>query len=184
MSDLAHLLPRCPRCGFGLRLVRGYWWCDACKTSYVPPQSPSLREVFREAADSLKRFFSPSKPRRSVLTYPRASYSPLDRSAMPARCPSCGALTPREFSSCVHCGTTFGQPPETPRPISAPTTEVLQPDETVYRYIVDNGGEISLSRASADLHVSIAELQASIGRLESTGKIMRDGSRNRALGTG
>jgi len=143
-----------------------------------------LREVFREAGDSLKRFFSPSKPRRAVLTYPRVSYPPLERGAMLARCPCCGALTPREFSSCVHCGTTFGPPPETRRPISVSATEVLQPDERVYRYIVDNRGEISLSRASADLHISIPELQGSIGRLESTGKIMRDGSRKGGPGTG
>ena len=184
MSDLAHLLPRCPRCGYGLRLVRGYWWCDACKTSYVPQKSPSLREVFREAGDSLRRFFSPSKPRRAVLTYPRVSYPPVERGAMLARCPSCGALTPREFPSCMHCGTTFGQPAEIPRPISGPQSQVSQHDEMVYRYIVENRGEISISRASADLHMPIAELQASIDRLESSRKIMRDSSRNGAPGSG
>jgi len=48
----------------------------------------------------------------------------------------------------------------------------------VYRYIVENGGEISLSRASVDLGIGLPELQGSIRRLEDSGKIMRDSSRN------
>jgi len=174
-------LPRCPRCGYGLRMVRGYWWCDACKTSFLPPRSPSLREIFREAGESLHRFFSPSTTRRTVLTYP--SIPPIERGAALVRCPACGGLSPREFSSCVHCGTMFGPPTELPRPIPAPAPQLPQHDEKVYRYIVENGGEISLSKASVDLHITIPELQASIARLESSRKIMRDSSRNGASAT-
>jgi predicted transcriptional regulator len=52
---------------------------------------------------------------------------------------------------------------------------VSEHDEIVYRYVVEKRGEISLSRASTDLHMTISELQASIHRLEDSGKISREG---------
>jgi predicted transcriptional regulator len=52
---------------------------------------------------------------------------------------------------------------------------VSEHDEIVYRYVVEKRGEISLSRASTDLHMTISELQASIRRLEDSGKISREG---------
>jgi DNA-binding Lrp family transcriptional regulator len=52
---------------------------------------------------------------------------------------------------------------------------VSEHDEIVYRYVVEKRGEISLSRASTDLHMTIPELQASIRRLEDSGKISREG---------
>lgn len=164
-------------------MVRGYWWCDACKASFLPPRSPSLREIFKEAGESLRRFFSPSSGRRTVLTYPR-SIPPAEPGAALARCPACGALSPREFSSCVRCGTMFGPPTELSRLISVRARELPDRDETVYRYIVENRGEISLSKASVDLHITIPELQASIARLESSRKIMRDSSGSSAPATG
>jgi len=50
-----------------------------------------------------------------------------------------------------------------------------EPDEIVYRYVVERKGEISLSRASSDLHMTISDIQASIRRLEDSGKISREG---------
>lgn len=182
MSDAAHLLPRCPRCGYGLRLVRGYWWCDVCRVPLAPRRSPSVREVFREVAQSLRRFFTRTPSRRAILTYPSLPVS--QRAATLARCPACGALTPREFSSCVHCHTTFGPPLEMPRPQTAATLQPSQRDDVVYQYIVRNNGEISLSKASADLRMTVPELQASIRRLEDSRRIMRDSSRNGDQGAG
>jgi len=44
----------------------------------------------------------------------------------------------------------------------------------VYRYIVENKGEISLSKASADLQMTIPELEAAVRRLEDSRRIKRD----------
>jgi len=99
-----------------------------------------------------------------------------ERSGALVRCPSCGALSPGEYSSCVHCGTTFGQPAEISPPRVTVTPQFLQQDDLVYRYIVENRGEISLSKASADLRITIAQLQASILRLEDSRRIMPDDS--------
>lgn len=141
-----------------------------------PQKGPSVREAFRLAAQSLRRFFAPASPKRATLSYPR-SIATLERGQTLARCPSCGALTPREYSYCVRCGTTFGQTVEIPRPTAAVTSQLPQHDDVVYRYIVENKGEISLSKASADLRLTIPELQASIRRLEDSRRIMRDGTR-------
>lgn len=176
LSDIAHLLPRCPRCGYGLRLVRGYWWCDACKVSILPQKTPSIREVFRAAGARLRRFFSPRPSRPTFLTYP-SSLPPAQRAATVSRCPACGALTPREAQSCIHCGTTFGQPQEVIRPQAVQPARASQYEEIVYRYIVENQGEISLSKASRDLGLSVPQLQAMIRTLEDLGKITRDRSR-------
>jgi uncharacterized C2H2 Zn-finger protein len=181
LSDVAHLLPRCPRCGYGLRLVRGYWWCDVCRVPMGPQKSPSVREAFRLAAESLRRFFAPASPKRATSSYPR-SIATLERGPTLARCPSCGALTPREYSYCVHCGTTFGQTVEIPRPTATVTSQLSQHDDAVYQYIVENNGEISLAKASTDLRLTIPELQASIRRLEDSRRIMRDGTRQGGQG--
>lgn len=174
MADVAHILPRCQRCGYGLRLVRGYWWCDVCRLPLISQRGPSVRELFRAAGDSLRRFLLPPPRRRQILTYPPRSQPTVVPSAMTARCPSCGSLTPRDVSSCVHCGTVFGEPAETPVPAAATPSQPVQHDDAVYRYIVENRGEISLSKGSADLGIAVSELQASIRRLENSGKIMRD----------
>lgn len=175
MSDVAHLLPKCPRCGYGLRMVRGYWWCDVCKASLAPQKPPSVREILKAAGDTLKRLFTPPPQRRPTFA---TSVPAVERGPTVARCPACGSLTPRDLPTCVHCGTRFRPPTEVTRPRAVPTIQPVRHDEMVYRYIVQNGGEISLSRASVDLGIGLPELQASIRRLEDSGKIMRDSSRN------
>ena len=183
MSDIARLLPRCPRCGYGLRFVRGYWWCDVCRVSLIPQKGSSVRDVFRLAGESLRRFLARPSQNRATLTYPRA-LSGFERGPSLVRCPSCGALTPREHASCVHCGTTFGHPAEIARPKVAATSQVSERDDLVYRYIVGNEGEISLVKASADLNMTLPELQASIRRLEDTKRITRERSRANEQGAG
>jgi predicted amidophosphoribosyltransferase len=175
LSDVAHLLPRCPRCGYGLRMIRGYWWCDVCRAPLVPQRGPSLGETIRRASDSFRRFFSPSRRRPSALIHPATVSSSAEQAVSLARCPKCGALTPRNAASCVHCGTAFGQRTEMPMPRVTRVPAVTEHDEIVYRYVVEKMGEISLSRASTDLHMTIPELQASIRRLEDSGKISREG---------
>jgi predicted amidophosphoribosyltransferase len=176
LSDIAHFLPRCPRCGYGLRRVRGYWWCDVCRTPLVPQKGPSFREPFRRLGERLRRFFSPPARRPPVLVYPGSASSTLGQGVSLARCPKCGGLTPRNAASCVHCGTVFGQRAETPVPRATPGPRISEHDEIVYRYVVERNGEISLSKASTDLHMTVPELQASIRRLEDSGKISREGS--------
>ena len=65
-------------------------------------------------------------------------------------------------------------PAETPAPRIVPPSQPMQHDDIVYRYIVENKGEISLSKASADLRITISELEASIRRLENSERIVRE----------
>ena len=174
MSDIAYLLPRCPRCGYGLRMVRGYWWCDVCRTPLVSRRGPSIGESFRRAGETLRRFLAPPPRRRPVLSYPASIGGTTERNLPLARCATCGALTPRDAVSCVHCGAAFGRPVDVPPPRPPPITRISPRDEAVYRYIVEKTGEISLSKASADLNMTIPQIQASIRSLEDSGKISRD----------
>jgi ribosomal protein L37AE/L43A len=175
LSDVARFLPRCPRCGYGLRMVRGYWWCDFCKAPLVPQRGPSTSEAIRRTGERLRRFFSPPRRKPSVLIYPQNVSSTPEQGVSLARCPKCGALTPRNVASCVHCGTAFGQRTDVPAPRVTRVSTVPERDEVVYRYVVEREGEISLSRASTDLHMTASELQAAIRRLEDSGKISREG---------
>ena len=175
MSDVARFLPRCPRCGYGLRMVRGYWWCDFCKAPLVPQRGPSIGEAIQRTGERLRRFFSPPRRKPSVLIYPQNVSSTPEQGVPLARCPKCGALTPRNAASCVHCGTAFGQRTDVPAPRVTRVSTVPERDEVVYRYVVEREGEISLSRASTDLHMTASELQAAIRRLEDSGKISREG---------
>jgi uncharacterized C2H2 Zn-finger protein len=179
LSDIAHFLPRCPRCGYGLRMVRGYWWCDVCRAPLLPSRGPSIRESIRRVGERLRRFFSPPSRRSPVLVYPGSPSPMLRQGVSLVRCPKCGALTPRNTASCVHCGTVFGQRAETPVPQATPSPRISGHDEIVYRYVVERNGEISLSKASTDLHMTIPELQTSIRRLEDSGKISREESSGR-----
>jgi predicted amidophosphoribosyltransferase len=176
LSDIAHFLPRCPRCGYGLRMVRGYWWCDVCRAHLPPQKGPSFREGIRRVGERLRRFFSPPPRRPPVLVYPGSASTTLGQGVSLARCPKCGALTPRNAASCARCGTVFGQRAETPVPRATPGPRISERDEIVYRYVVERNGEISLSKASTDLRMTTLELQASIRRLEDSGKISREGS--------
>jgi len=175
LSDMAHFLPRCPRCGHSLRMVQGHWWCDFCRAPLTPQRVPSISKAIRHAGESLRRFFSPPRRRPSVLIYPPNASSTPERGVSLARCPKCGALTPRNAASCVHCGTAFGQRTDVPAPRVTRVSTVPERDEVVYRYVVEREGEISLSRASTDLHMTASELQAAIRRLEDSGKISREG---------
>jgi len=175
LSDMAHFLPRCPRCGHSLRMVQGHWWCDFCRAPLTPESVPSISKAIRHAGESIRRFFSPPRRRPSVLIYPPNASSTPERGVSLARCPKCGALTPRNSASCVHCGTPFGQRPDVPAPRVTRVSTVPERDEVVYRYVVERDGEISLSRASTDLHMTASELQAAIRRLENSGKISREG---------
>jgi uncharacterized C2H2 Zn-finger protein len=174
LSDVAHFLPRCPRCGYGLRMVRGYWWCDFCRAPLLPQRGPSIGEAIRRASERLRRFFSPPRRRPPVLIYPPNISSTPEQGVSFARCPKCGSLTARNAASCAQCGTPFGQRTDLPTPRVTRVPTVRVPDEVVYRYVVEKGGEISLSRASSDLHMTTSELQASIRRLEDSGKISRE----------
>jgi ribosomal protein L40E len=111
------------------------------------------------------------------LVHPASISSMPERGARLARCPKCGALTPSDGVKCVHCGTAFGRGAEAPPPQAPSIPRVSQREEIVYRYIVENMGEISLSKASTDLHMTTSEVQASIQRLEDSGMLSRDGSR-------
>ena len=175
MSDVAHFLPRCPRCGHSLRMVRGYWWCDVCRAPVPPRKGPSFGEMIRRTGERLRRFFSPPPRRPPVLVYPTGRPPMPEQTVSLARCPNCGGLTPRNAASCVHCGTALGQRVEVPVRQPTPSPRVSEHDEIVYRYVVERNGEISLSKASTDLHMTISELQASIRRLEDSGKISRNG---------
>ncbi len=176
LSDIARLLPRCPRCGYGLRMVKGYWWCDVCKAPLVGQKVPSLGETFRRASETFRRFFGSSQRRRPVLVYPATLSGTTERGPSLARCSTCGALTPRDAVACVHCGAPFSRPAEVLPLRTPPPPAVSQHDEMVYRYIVENMGEISLSKASADLRMTVPELQASVRRLEDSGRLSRDSS--------
>jgi hypothetical protein len=152
-----------------------------CRVSLTQQKVPSVRDMFRLAGESLRRFFARPSPKRAALTYPRP-VSGFEGGPTLVRCPSCGALTPRGYASCVHCGTTFGQLADMTRSRVTVTPQVSQQDDLVYRYIVGNKGEISLGKASADLNVTLQELQASIRRLENTRRIMREDSGARDQG--
>jgi uncharacterized C2H2 Zn-finger protein len=175
MSDIAHFLPRCPRCGYALRMVQGYWWCDFCRAPLTPQRLPSISEAIRRTGEKLRRFFSPPRRGPSVMIYPPNASPTPEQGVSLARCPKCGALTPRNVASCVHCGTPFGQRTDVPAPRVARVPTVSERDEVVYRYVVERRGEISLSRASTDLHMTTSELQAAIRRLEDSRKISREG---------
>jgi predicted amidophosphoribosyltransferase len=174
LSDIAHFLPRCPRCGYGLRMIRGYWWCDFCRAPLVPQRGPSISEAIRHTGERLRRFFSPPRPRPSVLVYPPNISSPPEQGVSFARCPKCGSLTPRNVTACVHCGTPFDQRTDSSVSRVAHVPTVTEHDDIVYRYVVEKRGEISISRASTDLHMTAPQLQASIRRLENSGKISRE----------
>lgn len=174
MSDTARLLPRCPRCGYALRMVKGYWWCDFCKAPLTPQRLPSISEAIRHTGESLRRFFSPPRRGPPVFIHPPNASPRPEQSVSLARCPKCRALTPRNAASCVHCGTPFSQRTDVPARRVARVPTLPERDEVVYRYVVERRGEISLSRASTDLHMTTSELQAAIRRLEDSGRISRE----------
>jgi len=80
-------------------------------------------------------------------------------------CQKCGAGVPTCAEYCQTCGATLAQV----RVVETTDTETL--DERVYDYIVKRGGEISLSRASKDLGLSVDEIRRSTERLRKKGRL-------------
>jgi len=80
-------------------------------------------------------------------------------------CQKCGAGVPASAEYCQTCGVTLVRG----RVVAATDTETL--DERVYDYIVKRSGEISLSRASKDLGLSVDEIRRSTERLKKKGRL-------------
>jgi len=80
-------------------------------------------------------------------------------------CQSCGAKVPSSAEYCQYCGALRSR-----RSVAVPSEKEAL-DERVYEYIVKRHGEISLSRASRDLRVSIEELKDSTERLKKKGRL-------------
>jgi ribosomal protein L40E len=74
-------------------------------------------------------------------------------------CGSCGNSTPKGATFCGRCGASL-------EPIAAPSL-----DDKVYEYIVKHEGVISLSTASAELGISVAQLKETTERLKSQGRL-------------
>jgi hypothetical protein len=87
-------------------------------------------------------------------------------------CASCGEMIPRSSRFCDRCGVQQdeGQAPSlsygAPQPI-----EDLTLDEKVFKYIVEKGGEISISKAEKDLGVTRRQLLDAVDRLRQAGKL-------------
>lgn len=107
------------------------------------------------------------------------------------RCVSCGRVIPSDAAFCDWCGSpqtdlppreegqmppqiTSGEPPTSGGEhgygysYSYPEAEL---DSRVLSYIAEHGGEISLSRATAELGVTRGELLAAIDRLKRSGRL-------------
>ncbi len=80
-------------------------------------------------------------------------------------CPKCGARVPSSAEFCDTCGTAQIRG----RMAATPSLEAV--DERVYDYIVKRHGEISLSRASTDLGLSVDEVKRSTERLKKKGRL-------------
>jgi len=80
-------------------------------------------------------------------------------------CQKCGAGVPTSAEYCQTCGATLARG----RVVATTDTETL--DERVYDYIVKRSGEISLSRASKDLRLSVDEIRRSTERLKKKGRL-------------
>ncbi len=79
-------------------------------------------------------------------------------------CPNCGANVPGFAEYCQSCGTTQIMSVDTRPDLNAM-------DDRVYKYVVKQQGEISLSQASADLGISVDELKKSTERLKKKGRL-------------
>ncbi|MEM3607963.1 MAG: Ig-like domain repeat protein [Candidatus Bathyarchaeia archaeon] len=97
-------------------------------------------------------------------------------------CASCGRLIPSGAAFCDWCGSPQAAPYTAEEP-APPSPQPQEPqvvpegvsggelDQRVLSYIAEHGGEISLSRASADLGLSREELLAVIDRLRRSGRL-------------
>ena len=80
-------------------------------------------------------------------------------------CQKCGARVTSSAEYCQTCGATLA------RGRIVATTDTGTLDERVYDYIVKRHGEISLSRASRDLGLSVDEIRYSTERLKKRGRL-------------
>jgi len=68
-------------------------------------------------------------------------------------------------------GTATDQGTRKSKPVPVAQPEPNIGDQTVFRYIADHSGTISLEKAAQDLRIPIDELRSSIERLKKTGRI-------------
>lgn len=112
---------------------------------------------FRRLISSFKSGFG----RRKL----RALGAPLPSPMPSIVCPKCGARVLGSAEFCQTCGAILSRG-------RIPTTYDLEAvDERVYEYIVKRYGEISLSRASKDLGLSVDEVKRSTERLKKKGRL-------------
>lgn len=113
-----------------------------------------------------------------------------------AFCKACGATNLISSGFCHNCGGPLVQqqtarqplvtsdgvrrelpPPERPTsqvgPLT-PQTAVVSVDDGVLNYLSDHRGEISITRASQELGISLQQVTESLSRLQSKGRIQRD----------
>ena len=112
---------------------------------------------FARLVSSLKSSLS-----RGRLRAPGAALSSLMPSVV---CPKCGARIPGSAEFCQTCGAAL------PRGRITATYDLEAVDERIYDYIVKRHGEISLSRASKDLGLSVDEVKRSTERLKKKGRL-------------
>lgn len=80
-------------------------------------------------------------------------------------CQNCGAKVSGSAEYCQSCGAVQVRS----RITAEPDTETV--DKRVYDYVVERRGEISLSRASKDLGLSVGDLKSSTERLKKKGRL-------------
>jgi len=80
-------------------------------------------------------------------------------------CQNCGAKVSGSAEYCQSCGAVQVRS----RITAEPDTETV--DKRVYDYVVERRGEISLSRASKDLGLSVDDLKSSTERLKKKGRL-------------
>ncbi|WP_455368942.1 hypothetical protein [[Eubacterium] cellulosolvens] len=137
----------CPKCGFQLRLVNGKPWCDYCR-NYPLDRRMDFTSILSQIENRLKSKFGrtekQSKNReRGQIALPRTSQTETN---LPP--PRVTVSTPIRLQS------------------SESTTSV---DDEVFKYIESHNGEISMSKAAAELGISPQELQVTIDKLKSGG---------------
>ena len=114
-----------------------------------------------------------------------------------ALCKNCGATNLLSSGFCHNCGNPLTQQPTARQPLvmtpsdvrngprpperpisqlgqSTPQTTTVSVDDSVLNYLSDHRGEISITRASQDLGLSLQQVTESLSRLQSKGRIQKD----------
>jgi hypothetical protein len=113
--------------------------------------------AFRNFASSFRSGFRRRKVRAPGAGPPIPAYW--------VTCHKCRARLSSSAEYCQSCGTAQVRA----QAVAEPGLETV--DERVYNYIVERGGEISLSRASRDLGLSVDDLRHSTERLKKKGRL-------------